>query len=169
MCQLHFREPLDFCRLFHWEKNPMARKHILSNFHTILFISFMNDVSVIPFSVFKIKFKFHIQIWNIWNSVSLLLITSCPHCHDWLGVNFTNIWFAAFAPKSFRQKITNPNCKHLKAVQRTLIWLKFTNILQAAFSYQSSLRTFYVLTIWVCNFLAKGFWRKSSSSNVGEI
>ncbi len=26
-------------------------------------------------------------------------------------------------------------------------------------SYQSSLHSFYVLTIWVCNFLAKGFWR----------
>ncbi len=30
------------------------------------------------------------------------------------GVNFTNILWAAFAPKSFRQKITNPNCKHIK-------------------------------------------------------
>jgi hypothetical protein len=29
--------------------------------------------------------------------------------------------------------------------------VNFTNILQAAFSYQSSLHTFYVLTIWVCN------------------
>jgi hypothetical protein len=41
--------------------------------------------------------------------------------------------------------------------------VNFTYILQAAFSYQSSLRTFYVLTIWVCNFLAKGFWHKSCS------
>ncbi len=31
------------------------------------------------------------------------------------------------------------------------------NILQAAFSYESFLRSFSVLTIWVCNFLAKGF------------
>jgi hypothetical protein len=45
----------------------------------------------------------------------------------------------------------------------------FTNILQAAFSYESFLRSFYVLKIWVCNFLAKGFWRKSCSLNVGEI
>ncbi len=37
----------------------------------------------------------------------------------------------------------------------------FTNILRAAFLYESFLRCFYVLTIWVCNFLAKGFWRKS--------
>jgi len=41
--------------------------------------------------------------------------------------------------------------------------VNFTNILRAAFSYESFLRSFYVLTIWVCNFLAKGFWRKSCS------
>jgi hypothetical protein len=41
--------------------------------------------------------------------------------------------------------------------------VNFTYILQAAFSYQSSLRTFYLLTIWICNFLAKGFWCKSCS------
>jgi hypothetical protein len=33
--------------------------------------------------------------------------------------------------------------------------VNFTNILRAAFSYESFLRSFYVLTIWVCNFLAK--------------
>ncbi len=36
-------------------------------------------------------------------------------------VNFTNILWAAFAPKSFCQKITNPNCKHIKAAQKTFI------------------------------------------------
>jgi hypothetical protein len=41
--------------------------------------------------------------------------------------------------------------------------VNLTNNLQAAFSYQSSLRTFYVLKIWVCNFLVKGIWRKSCS------
>ncbi len=38
----------------------------------------------------------------------------------------------------------------------------FTNILQAAFSYQSSLRTFYVLTIWVCIFWQKDFGAKAA-------
>ena len=47
--------------------------------------------------------------------------------------------------------------------------VNYTNILEAAFTYQSALRAFYVLKIWVCNFLAKGFWRKSCSLNVGEI
>ncbi len=35
-----------------------------------------------------------------------------------LGVNFTNILWAAFAPKSFHQTITNPTCKHIKGVQK---------------------------------------------------
>jgi hypothetical protein len=39
----------------------------------------------------------------------------------------------------------------------------FTNILRAAFSYESFLRSFSVLTIWVYNFLVKGFWCKSCS------
>jgi hypothetical protein len=47
--------------------------------------------------------------------------------------------------------------------------VNFTNILRAAFSYKSLLRSFYVVTIWVRNFLAKCFWRKSCSLNVGEI
>jgi hypothetical protein len=37
------------------------------------------------------------------------------------GGNFTNILWAAFAPKSFHQKITNPNCKHIKAAQKTFV------------------------------------------------
>ncbi len=41
--------------------------------------------------------------------------------------------------------------------------INFTNILQAAFSYISFLCSFGVLTIWVSNFLAQGFWRKSCS------
>jgi hypothetical protein len=40
------------------------------------------------------------------------------------GVNFTNILLAAFAPKSFRQKITNPTCKHIKAMQKKLLYKK---------------------------------------------
>jgi len=44
------------------------------------------------------------------------------------GVIFTNILWAAFALKSFCQKITIPNCKHLKAVQRTLVWLSISPI-----------------------------------------
>jgi hypothetical protein len=53
------------------------------------------------------------------------------------GVNFTNILRAAFAPKAFCHKITNPNCKLIKAMT-----FNFTNILRAAFSYQSSLHSF---------------------------
>jgi hypothetical protein len=37
------------------------------------------------------------------------------------GVNFTNILRASLAPKAFCHKITNPNCKHIKAAQGTLV------------------------------------------------
>ncbi len=40
--------------------------------------------------------------------------------------------------------------------------VNFTIILRAAFSHESSLCSFYVLTIWVCNFLAKGFGAKAA-------
>ncbi len=33
--------------------------------------------------------------------------------------------------------------------------VNFTIILRAAFSYKSSMRSYYVLTIWVCNFFGK--------------
>ncbi len=38
----------------------------------------------------------------------------------------------------------------------------FTNILQAAFSYKSFLRSFYVLTIWVVMFWQKDFGTKAA-------
>ena len=39
--------------------------------------------------------------------------------------------------------------------------VNFTNILRAAFSYKSVLHSFYILTVWVCNFLAKENWQKA--------
>jgi hypothetical protein len=46
--------------------------------------------------------------------------------------------------------------------------VNFTNFFTSSFLYRSFLHSLYALTIWVCNFLAKGFWRKSCSLNVGE-
>jgi hypothetical protein len=43
----------------------------------------------------------------------------CQHSSR-AGVNFTNILLAAFAPKSFRQKIANLNCKHIKGAKKLL-------------------------------------------------
>jgi hypothetical protein len=40
--------------------------------------------------------------------------------------------------------------------------VNFTIILRAAFLQESFLRSFYVFTIWVCNFLVKGFWHKTA-------
>jgi hypothetical protein len=37
-----------------------------------------------------------------------------------------------------------------------------TNILRAAFSYEIFLRSFYVFTIWVCNFWQKDFGAKAA-------
>jgi hypothetical protein len=39
-------------------------------------------------------------------------------------VNFTNILWAAFAPKSFCQEFSNPNCKHIKVAQKTFVQKK---------------------------------------------
>jgi hypothetical protein len=42
------------------------------------------------------------------------------------GINFTNILLAAFAPKSFCQKITNPNCKYTKGAKK-LVYEKYAH------------------------------------------
>jgi len=71
-------------------------------------------------------------------------------------VNFTNILLAVFAPKSFRQKITNPNCKHLKAAQRTLVWLQISPIF-----YQQLFHTKVLCAPFMClQFGFVIFWRK---------
>ncbi len=74
------------------------------------------------------------------------------------GVNFTNILWAAFAPKSFGQKITNPNCKLIKGVQRTLVWLSISSI-----SYKQVLCTpFMCLQFGFVNFWPKDFSAKAA-------
>ncbi len=40
--------------------------------------------------------------------------------------------------------------------------VNFINILRAAFLYEHFLRSFYMLTIWFCNFLAQGFGAKAA-------
>ncbi len=72
------------------------------------------------------------------------------------GVNFTNILWAAFAPKSFRQKIRNPNCKHIKAAQRTLVWLSNSLIFYEQFFHTKVLYAAYMCLQF--GFLI--FWRK---------
>ena len=72
------------------------------------------------------------------------------------GVNFTNILWAAFVPKSFCQKITNPNCKRLKAVQRTLVWLSISPIF-----YKQLFHTKVLCAPFMClQFGFVIFWRK---------
>ncbi len=45
---------------------------------------------------------------------------------------------------------------------RTTPGVNITNILRAAFSYESFLRSFYVLKIWVCNFWRNDFGAKAA-------
>ncbi len=71
-------------------------------------------------------------------------------------VNFTNILRAAFAPKSFCQKITNPNWKLIKAAQRTFVWLSMLLIF-----YE---QLFHTKVLWAAfisfQFRFVIFWRK---------
>ncbi len=55
------------------------------------------------------------------HAVSLCTTSHLFHCHS--GVKFTIILRATFAPKSFCQKITNPNYKHIKAAHKILVKL----------------------------------------------
>jgi hypothetical protein len=57
---------------------------------------------------------------------------------------------------------TKEECEIKSYTKNFGMTVNFTNILQAAFSCQSSLRTFYVLTIGVCNFLRKDFGEKAA-------
>jgi hypothetical protein len=47
--------------------------------------------------------------------------------------------------------------------------VNFTNILRAAFSYKSFLRSFYVLTTWVCIFWQKDFGAKASNKMLVKL
>jgi hypothetical protein len=59
--------------------------------------------------------------------------------------------FVIFWRKDFDAKAAN------KILVKLTPGVNFTNILRAVFLYERFLRSFYELTIWVCNFLAKGF------------
>ncbi len=71
-------------------------------------------------------------------------------------VNFTNILWAAFVPKSFCQKITNPNFKHIKAAQRALVWLSILPIFNEQLFHTKVL--YAALMCLQFGFLI--FWRK---------
>jgi hypothetical protein len=45
----------------------------------------------------------------------------------------------------------------------------FINILRESFSYKSALSSFSLVTVWLCNFLAKGYRQKNLEHNVDEI
>ena len=114
---------------------------------------------------------------TICNSIILQFFKHCSSklMYNWIrinqlpvssatGVNFTNILWAAFAPKSFCQKITNPNCKHLKAAQRTLVWLSISPIFyKQLFHTKVPCAPFMCLQFGFVIFWRKEFWHKSCS------
>ncbi len=72
------------------------------------------------------------------------------------GVNFTNILWEAFAPKSFCQKIRNPNFKDIKVTQRALVCLSISPIF-----YEQLFHTKVLYAAFMClqfGFLI--FWQK---------
>ncbi len=89
-----------------------------------------------PYRLIKTKISYHsVLLWVIFcdsSTISPMLACGCfrslesvqhlfPYLWRWNpGVNFTKILWAAFAPKFFCQKITNPNCKNIKAAQKLL-------------------------------------------------
>jgi len=44
----------------------------------------------------------------------------------------------------------------------------FTNILRSDLVVNNFLRSFSLLTVWLCNFLAEEYWHKSCLENIGE-
>ncbi len=76
--------------------------------------NFYNSKSVLIFSLaLLVEFLAILWFFLLYKSIKTCLGTMMPP-----GVNVTNILWAAFAPKTSRQKITNPNCKHLKAAEK---------------------------------------------------
>ncbi len=98
-----------------------------------------------------------VSITNFGTDVTLVKVDQDDTVsHWWPGVNFTNILWAAFAQKSFCQKITKPNCMHLKAVQRTLVWLLISTIL-----YKQLFHTKVLCAPFMClQFGFVIFWQK---------
>ncbi len=79
-------------------------------------------------------------------------------------VNFTNILWAAFAPKSFWQKITNPNCKHIKVVQGALVCLSISPVF-----YEQLFHTKVLCAPFMClQFGFVIFWRKDFSAKAAH-
>jgi len=52
---------------------------------------------------------------------------------------------------------------------KTLSSVNFTNILHEPFLYEIILRSFSLLTVWLCIFLVKEYQHKSCSNNVDKI
>ncbi len=85
-----------------------------------------------------------------------------------------------FHTKFWRQKVSKPKQSFVifgakisyekrvrKMMMKLTLGVNFTNILQIAFLVKTVLFSFYVRTVWVCNFTSTG--EKVTQKNVGKI
>jgi len=47
--------------------------------------------------------------------------------------------------------------------------VNFINILPANFLYKSALGSFFLVTVWLCNFLAQKYWQKAARKMLMEL
>jgi hypothetical protein len=75
------------------------------------------------------------------------------------------LWFAlqksnSFFPESKKEKDVILEVVKERCRKEKLPGVNFINILRSIFLYKSTLRSFSLITIWLCNFLAKGYVQK---------
>jgi hypothetical protein len=80
----------------------------------------------------------------------------------YIAVTFTNIKKKPISfPKKVKAKmLVQKSCCYNFHTKRST-GVNFTNILCAAFTYLSCVRSFFVLTFYVCTLLAQDCWHKS--------
>jgi len=118
------------------------------------------------------------QIKIFWHFVVLLKFHLNVHQTD---ANFTNILSAAFAPKSFRQKTTNQNCKHIKAAKKNIcikmilvkywwIWQRLeVSLLNKISSLTTALGVTKFLIIKAANFMSHRWTFNSDTSSTTSV
>jgi len=65
--------------------------------------------------------------------------------------------------------LSNRPFAYVKAARKHVDEIEYSPTFYEQLSIQSVLQIFSLLTIWLCNFLAKEYFNKSCISNVGEI
>jgi len=83
--------------------------------------------------------------------------------------HFTRAFFAwnSFVQLFSSYILAKKTLSYKKLMARTLMklttGLDFINILCATVAYKRTLHTFFLITVWLCNFFVKEYWHKSCS------